>query len=143
MAAQKFKLGNTPKNFKSNVEIVMIDGTVGEIEFSFIYRTRSQLAAMIDAEIAKNAAAAKEAEAKAGKKPAKDAPAEPAKTIVEMFAESAKGGAEHILKIADGWDLDVPFSEAALIQLDDENAGALAAIAGHYHRAVTESRAKN
>ncbi|MDC8756262.1 phage tail assembly chaperone [Janthinobacterium fluminis] len=128
---QKLKLGSTPKSFLKSVEIVMLDGSVETIEISYQYRTRSQFAALVDARIASAAAPA-----------VADSPA-PEKTVAEWFRLADEGAVEFVLKIADGWDLEDPFIEKSLLQLEDENPGALAAIATAYRQAVAEVRTKN
>ena len=133
MATQKVKLGNVPKNFKKPVEIVTLDGSVAAIEISYIYRTRSQFAALVDEGIADGVA-----------KSVTD-PAEPVaeRTTADWYRRVDEGGVDLVLKVADGWDLDNPFNEKSLLQLEDENPGSLQAIATIYRQAVAEARVKN
>lgn len=131
MTTPKVKLGNAPKTFKKPVSIVLLSGLLADIEMSFIYRTRSEFAALVDEKIAADSAAAES-----------ESPA-PAKTVADWFKEVDEGGAKFVLKIADGWDLDDPFNEKSLLQLEDENPGALAAIAAKYRQSVAETRVKN
>jgi hypothetical protein len=144
----KVKLGNAPKNFKKVVEIVLLSGVIGEIEMSFIYRTRKQFAELVDERMAA-AAEVEKAEAEkqneleaAGAAGAVPAVAKP-KTVLDWFNEADEGNAAYVLKIADGWDLDDPFTEKSLLQLENENPGALNAIATVYRTAVAEARTKN
>lgn len=143
---QKVKLGNTPKNFTKTVDVVLLNGTVAGIDISYIYRTRAQFAELFDQRIAKEAELAEQAkldEADAGSADA-DAVAGAAnkKTMVEWFKIADADNAKYILEIADGWDLDEPFTEQSLLQLEDENPGALASIAAIYSKAVAEVRTK-
>ena len=134
MTTQKVKLGNAPKNFKKPVSIVLLSGLLADIEMSFIYRTRSEFAALVDEKIAADMAADTAADSQTSV---------PAKTVADWFKEVDEGGAKFVLKIADGWDLDDPFNEKSLLQLEDENPGALTAIAAKYRQSVAEARVKN
>jgi hypothetical protein len=136
MATPKVKLGNAPKSFKKPVAIVLLSGVTADIEMNFIYRTRSEFAALVDEKIASDIAAEN---AVLGESES----AAPAKTVADWFKEADQGGAKFVLKIADGWDLDDPFNEKSLLQLEDENPGALAAIAAKYRQSVAETRVKN
>ena len=44
----KIKLGNAPENFKRTVTFPLLDGTEGQIECVFKYRTRTQFGALVD-----------------------------------------------------------------------------------------------
>ncbi len=136
MSTAKVKLGNAPKSFKKPVSIVLLSGLLADIEMSFMYRTRSEFAALVDEKIAADAAVD-------GQLATADQPSAPAKTVADWFKEVDEGGAKFVLKIADGWDLDDPFNEKSLLQLEDENPGALAAIAAKYRQSVAEARVKN
>ncbi len=138
---KKLKLGDNPKNFTKTVDIVLLDGGTAPLKVSFIYRTRKQFAAMVDANIAKA-----EADAKAAVEAAEQATDEAAPkrlTIAESYAAVDKARVDHVLQIADGWDLDDPFNEQSLLQFEDENPGALHAISTAYAQSVAEARAKN
>lgn len=147
MANKKVKLGGKPKNFKKTVEIVLENGEPADIEISFIYRTRKEYAALLDEKIA--AAKAESAAAEAARKAAADAagegvePEDQTKSVVDLFDEVDKAAAQFVLKIANGWDLDDPFTEASLLQLEGENPGSLQAITIAYARVVAEARVKN
>lgn len=127
--ANKVTLGNKPKTFEKAVGIVLLDGSIADIEVKFIYRTRSEFAALFDPKSDEPAAA-----------PAAGAPQ---KTVADYFMEQDKSNAEFVMKIAEGWDLDDKFGEPALLQLEDEYPGALAAIALTYRQSVGEARVKN
>jgi hypothetical protein len=138
---KKLRLGDNPKNFKKTIAIVQLDGGTAPLDVSYIYRTRSQFAALVDANIAKA-----EAEAKAVAEAAQngtDAAQGDRMTIAQSYAAVDKARAEHVLQIADGWDLDDDFTLENLLQFEDEYPGALHAISIAYAQAVAEARAKN
>lgn len=136
MAQPKVKLGNAPKTFIKAVAIVLLSGEVANIDVTFKYRTRAQFAALVD-EHAASAASDSTPIDGVGEPLAK------VKTVAEWFQEADEASAEFVLKIAEGWDLDDPFNEKSLLQLEDENPGALGAIATMYRQSVAEARAKN
>lgn len=136
---KKLKLGGNPKTFTKTIDIVLLDGSTAPLKVTYTYRTRSQFAALIDQNIA-----AAEADAEAAKKLEPETAAESQRvTIAENFATLDKARAQHVLKIAEGWDLDDEFTEENLLQFEDEYPGALGAIAAAYAQAVAEARAKN
>ena len=136
---KKLKLGGNPKTFKKSIDIVLLEGGVAALLVTFTYRTRSQVAALVDEGIAKA-----EADAKAAKDQETEPAGEPRRvTIADNFATADKARVQHVLKIAEGWDLDDDFTEANLLQFEDENPGALAAISAAYAQSVAEARVKN
>ena len=138
---KKLKLGDNPKSFKKTIQIVLLEGGTAPLEISYIYRTRSQFAALVDANIAKAEADAKAA-AEGAETNADDA-APKRLTIAQSYAMVDKARADHVLKIADGWDLGDEFNAESLLQFEDEYPGALDAISIAYVQAVAEARAKN
>ncbi len=138
---KKLKLGDNPKNFKKSIAIVLLDGGTAPLEVSFIYRTRRQFAELVDANIAKAEADAKAAVEAADQ--AQDGAAPKRLTIAESYAAVDKARVDHVLQIADGWDLADEFNEKSLLQFEDEFPGALHAISTAYAQAVAEARAKN
>jgi len=138
---KKLKLGDNPKNFTKTVDIVLLEGGTAPLKVSFIYRTRKQFAELVDANIAKA-----EAEAKAAIEAAEhgaDGESPKRMTISESYAAVDKARADHVLQIADGWDLGDEFNAESLLQFEDEYPGALHAISITYAQAVAEARAKN
>lgn len=129
----KIKLGNTPKTFVRTIEIVNINGGTDAINITYKYRTRLQYAELVDQQIA---AAKTLAESTA---PDDAAP----KTVVERVSADDAAGADAVLQIAEGWDLDDEFNAANLAQLEDENPGALYAITLAYRAALLDARVKN
>lgn len=139
----KFKFGTAPKNFSRAVPIQTIDGEA-EIEFSFIYRTRADFAALVDENMRlATEKALTEESAKSKAKRAKVDGEPGITTVAQSYAEVDKYSAEFILKIADGWDLDDPFNIESLLRLENENPGSMSAIGTTYRQAVAEARTKN
>ena len=93
MANDKIKMGVKPKSFEKAVGIVLLDGSVADIMVNFIYRTRSEFAALF------NEVAAAAAATAADPKAAEAAP----KTVADYFKQQDESGVEFVLKIADGW----------------------------------------
>lgn len=136
---KKLKLGGNPKTFKKTIDVVLLEGGTSPLEITFKYRTRSAFAALVDENIAKAEA---QAEAAQGKEVDPDGKSERI-TVAENFATVDKARAQHVLNIAEGWDLEDAFTEANLLQFEDENPGTLTAIAAVYAQAVAEARVKN
>lgn len=134
----KIKLGNTPKTFKRTIDIINVHGATNQLEIIYKYRTRQQFADLIDEQIDKAEREAEKAkdDLQNGIEPAK-------KSVAEILAEQDKAGAEAVLKIAEGWDLDDEFTVENLIRLEDENPGSLFSITNVYRAAVSEARTKN
>jgi hypothetical protein len=146
MAAKaKFSFTDTPKFFNKAVQIVMLDGTTAPIDFKFIYRTRSQFAELIDANVAaaKKQQADAEAAAQAENKQQTEVDKFPERSIAKWFAEADAHDVAYVLKIVDSWDLDQPLDVAALERLEDEYPGSLVSIANVYRQSVAEARTKN
>lgn len=130
----KIVLGQRPKSFKRRVTVPMLDGTVGEITVSFVYRTHSEWAAFVD-ELRTGAKIT--ASVPAGDETAID-------RIVQAAVEATRDNhADYLLKIIDGWDLDEAFSRPAVVQLCDELPGVALALINQYREAITEGRTGN
>jgi hypothetical protein len=143
----KIQLGKTPTHFKKKVPIVLVTGAVAEIEFNFVYRTRKQFAELIDEKLAQDLEYAAQADRDAAAAEAL-ARTDQENTVVrravaDWYAEADKSAAQFVLKIANGWDLDDPFTEETLVQLQNEHPGALEAVTAIYRGAVGEARVKN
>lgn len=149
----KIVLGKRPKNFKHSVKVQMLDGTEGVIEISYIYRTRKEFGEHVDSwhkeredlaslemeEILKN----REVEIENAKKEGVDPPKFDLLSQAMLQTKSIEASADYIMTIADGWDLDAPFSKESLEQLADEIPAASAAISSAYRSACTEGRLGN
>jgi hypothetical protein len=156
----KITLGKRPANFKLSVDIPVPGGEPDALEFTFKYRTRTELAQMTDDQstasraridalvdrIKTPIAAAAEAPAKKGRKPAAAEPVvEPPKppTEAEFAMAINEGHADYILSAAEGWELADAFDRENVLQLVDRFPGAAAAIADAYNRALKEGRLGN
>lgn len=130
----KIKLGTKPKNFKHTVTFPMLDGSVGQIEVTYKYRTRTEFGALVD-EMAK--AARESAEA------AQKSLADDGISLEAIEQQGAAMNARYLMKVVEGWNLDEPFSEETAQQLADELPAAVAAIVDGYRTAITEGRLGN
>ena len=134
----KITLGKKPKNFKKTISVQMLDGTTGTVECVFKYRTKKEYGEFIDgiteaaraAEKAKETPKAEDAEAKHF-------------SLSEYLDNSVDAGADYILQILEGWNLDVELSKQSLEDLGNEFPGATAAIIDTYRTAVLEGRLGN
>ena len=126
----KVKLGARPKNFKRNVEFDMLDGTKGNIECVYKYRTRSEFGAFVDEMVDKAN------------------PANPDETpkqfsMTELMEKTKDTNADYLLKVLDGWNLDEELSRESLQQLADEVPAAVGAMMETYRAAILQGRLGN
>lgn len=133
----KITLGKRPKNFKKTISVQMLDGTTGTVECVFKYRTKKEYGEFIDGITEAARATEKASEAKAD-----DAEVKPF-SLADYLAKSVDAGADYILQILEGWNLDVELSKQSVEELGDEYPGAAAAIIETYRIAVTEGRLGN
>lgn len=130
----KIILGARPKNFKRTLTVQLPEGGEGTIELSYKYRTRREFGAFIDEVLARANVTP----------PAADAPDEAIRaTVADAMAKTVEANADYILAVADGWNLDQPFTRDAVEQLCNELPGAAAQIMGDYRAAITEGRLGN
>ena len=127
----KITLGARPENFRKVVKFPMLDGTEGSIEVTYRYRTRKEFGAFIDSLM------------DAAKVSAPADGDEPAFSMAALMERTAGSNADYILQVAEGWNLDVEFTPAAVQQLSDEVPAAAIAIMEAYRIAITEGRVKN
>ena len=120
----KIKLGSRPASFSKVVKFPMLDGTEGAIKVDFKYRTRSEFGKFVDEAVEANA----EPDAVVGN---------PKSYLFAIV------GAEYILKIANGWDLDDEFNLDNALKLCDELPAAATAIMQTYRAAIVEGRLGN
>lgn len=149
----KITLGNRPRTFKKEVTFPMLDGSEGSIEITFKYRTRKEYGAFVDdwqkqrEERSRVEVQAKlqqhEAAAAAATEAGQEAPALNLITQAELQAMAVDASADYIMAIAEGWDVDAPFSVETIQQLCDETPSAGAAISTAYRVALTEARLGN
>jgi hypothetical protein len=125
----KVKLGQKPKTFKRAVSFPMLDGTTGQIEMTFRYRTRSEFGAFIDQMLAQ-----------AGRQKAVNVDEF---SMHELMAKTAGANADYVMAVAEGWDLEDEFCSANVEQLSDEVPAAVLSIMDAYKSAITEGRLGN
>lgn len=128
----KIVLGSRPKNFKAIVSIPMLEGGEGSIEMSFVYRTRTEFGKMIDSLMDD-----------AGVAPTGAGDDEQKFSLADALEKTKDTNADYIMKVADGWNLDIEFSRRAVAQLCDELPAAAMAIMNTYRSAITEGRLGN
>jgi hypothetical protein len=129
----RIKLGARPKTFESTVTVPMPEGGTASVRMQYRYRTRTEFGAFVD-----------ELVAAAGTAPPASQQDEDVRFSLLQALESTRDtNADYILKIAEGWDLDVDFNRASLVQLCDELPGAALAIIERYRLATTEGRLGN
>lgn len=128
----KIKLGNRPKNFKRTIKVDLPEGGTGEVEISYIYRTRTEFGQFIDAMMED-----------AGVKQVSQSDEDQKFSLEEALAKTRDTNADYILKVADGWNIDAEFSRANVAQLCDELPGVAVEIMNTYRAAVTEGRLGN
>lgn len=128
----KISLGNRPKSFKRIIKVPMLEGGEGTIEVSFIYRTRTEFGAFVDA-LLKSAQVV----------PASASDEDVAFSLAQALERTRDTNADYILQIVDGWNLDEAFTRAAVVQLCDELPGAAQALINEYRAAITEGRLGN
>lgn len=139
----KIVLGKTPKNFTHTVTIQLVDGTKGEVECKFKFRTRRQFGEFVDRvnREAREAGKAEAAKITADVQPTAEVDAE-AEVKPFSLADHVNGvlvnNSKYMLQILDGWNLDVPLTVESLEQLGDEIPGATAAIINIYRTVISE-----
>jgi hypothetical protein len=128
----KIKLGARPETFTHTVKFPMLEGGEGSIERVYVYRTRTEFGTFID-EIMNAAKVA----------PDTDENGEVVFSMEKLMAKTAGSNADYILKVAKGWNLDVPFNRENVQQMCDELPGGATAIMEFYRSAVSEGRRGN
>ena len=133
----KIILGKRPETFERTVTFPMLDGTTGQIDITYRYRTKKEWAKLQDdTQAARLADAAKRAE---------EASAETAApTLLEdVVARGCEADADYLSKIVSDWSLEYPADTASFEQLCNELPAAAAAIVNDYRAAVFEGRLGN
>jgi hypothetical protein len=129
----RIKLGARPKTFEHTVTVPMPEGGTASVRMQYKYRTRTEFGAFVD-----------ELVAAAGTPPPASQQEDDVSFSLRQALEATRDtNADYILKIAEGWDLDVEFDRASLVQLCDELPGAALAIIERYRGAITEGRLGN
>lgn len=127
--AIKIKLGTRPKSFPRTVVFPMLEGPDGQIEMSFKYRTREEFGTFVDALVEAAGITA--------------TPGDEKFSMAKMLGKTSAANADYVLQIADGWNLDEPFTREAIEQLGNEIPAAVLAIMEDYRSAITEGRKGN
>lgn len=128
----KIILGKRPKSFKKTVKFPMLEGGEGSVEVSYVYRTRTDFGAFIDGLMDD-----------AGVKPASQSEEDVKFSLEAALDKTKETNADYIMKVVDGWNLDVDFSRDNVAQLCDELPGAALEIMNSYRTAITEGRLGN
>jgi hypothetical protein len=144
-----------PGPFKKVVDIPTADG-IAQVEFTFKYRKRTELAALQDSIIEDARKAAAEAQAKADAEAkaqaaapatesaaAESKPPAPINHHTTFTAHLIRNGAQYIVDVADGWDLAEGLALETAQEFVDLYAGAIPAIAQAYNSALTDARLGN
>jgi hypothetical protein len=138
----KIALGQRPETFQHTVNFPMLDGKQGSIEVAYIYRTRTQFGEFAD-EIRSQVKAQYEADLDRIKAVAAKGEHVPELTQAEIISREGATNVDYVMRCVKGWNLDVPFDRAAVVQLADEVPAAVTAIIAAYRDAVTEGRLGN
>jgi hypothetical protein len=125
----KIILGQTPKSFKRNVTVDMLDGTKGSIECLFKYRTRIEFGKFLDGIFSE-----------AGVKPTDT---DEKVVIADVMEKTRDTNSDYLIQVLDGWNLDDELNKPNLQQLCDEFPGVANSIMETYRVAVTEGRLGN
>lgn len=128
----KIVLGKRPKNFRKVITIDLPEGGQGSVEMSYLYRTRIEFGEFVDALF--DAAKVK---------PASQAEEDVRFSLKESLEKTVDQNADYILKIADGWNLDVDFTRENIVQLCSELPAGAFQIIDQYRAACTEGRLGN
>lgn len=124
------KLGNRPKNFTAPVKFKLLDGTDAAIDVTFKYRTRTEFGAFLDEIYAENNV--------------KPAETDDQQNLLERaYQAGVENHAKQIMRAAESWNLDEPFSLDNVAALCDEFPSAAMSIMETYRVAVTEGRLGN
>lgn len=146
--ATKIVLGKRPESFKKEVKATMLDGSTGCMEVDYIYRSRTELAELIDKMQAKlrDEANVEIERFKAAVEKAKQS-GEPIPELLDTQSEIVKRqsavAVEFILKIVKGWNLDAEFDKDAVAELVDTLPAMADAIKDDYRAAINEGRLGN
>ena len=128
----KIILGKRPQNFKRTITVDLLEGGKGSVEVSYLYRTRSEFGKFVD-----------DLMDAAGMTLSDQTEEEVKFSLEQALKKTLETNADDIMTIADGWNLDVEFSRAAVAQLCDELPGAALQIIDQYRTAITEGRLGN
>lgn len=124
------KLGSRPKSFAVPVKFKLLDGTDAAIDVTFKYRTRTEFGAFLDEIYAENNV--------------KPAETDDQQNLLERaYQAGVENHAKQIMRAAESWNLDEPFTLDSVSALCDEFPSAALAIMETYRVAITEGRLGN
>ncbi len=138
----KLILGTRPKDFPREVKFTMLDGSIGSVTPTFQYRTRKEYGEFADAVQAASKAQS-DADIAAIEKAAKESAEIPEFSQSQAMARATAMNVDYIMDCIKGWNLDAPFSRAAVEQLADEVPAAIDAIVTTYREAIVNGRLGN
>ncbi|MFK3741443.1 phage tail assembly chaperone [Massilia sp. TN1-12] len=140
--AQKIKLGSRPKTFARTVTFPMLEGGEGSIALHYKYRTRKEMAELID-ELQAASHAQAEIDAAALKAKADKGESIDSLKQIDFIDRELSLKVDYVLQIVDSWSLDEKLERASVEQLADELPAALGAIVEDYRKAINEGRLGN
>lgn len=121
--ATKIKLGSRPKNFTAPVKFKLLDGSEGVINVTYKYRTRKEFGAFLDEIYSENGVQ-------------KPSDSEGTANLLERAYDAGNEKiADQIVRAAEGWDLDEPFTAENVQELVNEIPAAAGAIMATYEKA--------
>jgi len=128
--ASKIMLGQRPESFKQTVTFPAHDGSQASIEVEYIYRTRTELGKWEQANQALQSEVVK-------------AIADDEEFWSKLSERSVSAGAEQLMQVIKGWNLDEPFNLVNAQALCDAYPNATSAIFQRYRQAINEGRLGN
>lgn len=146
--ATKIVLGKRPESFKKTVTAIMLTGSAGCMEVDYKYRTRTELAELIDELQAKlkdeaNVEIERFKNAVEKAKQSGEPIPEFATTQLEIVKRQSAVSTDYILKIVKGWNLDADFDKEGVAELVDTLPAMAEAIKDDYRAAINEGRLGN
>ncbi len=138
----KVKLGARPKNFKREIKVPMLDGSIGSLELVFKYRTRKEFGLFAD-ETQASIKASLDKEIEAVKNAAEAGGELPDFKQSDSIARQDEFNVDYIMASVEGWNLDIPFDREAVEQMAVELPAAITEIIKTYRDAILEGRLGN
>jgi len=131
----KIVLGQPPKSFDRTVKFLQVNGQPGQFNVKYKYRTRDEFGQFIDT-IRDDIMAEMKASLDRIEELSASGQDIPDVKESESLARQDAANVRYIMGSVDSWDLDVPFSEAAVAQLANEVPAAVVAVLAGYRAAV-------
>lgn len=138
----KIILGQRPKSFPRTINFKQVDGSPGSMEVTYKYRTRTEFGDFAD-EIRAEIDTKATAEMDHLKELVGKGESIPELTQKEMLRRETETNVGYIMGCVEGWNLDVEFDRAAVLQLADEVPAAIPEIIGAYRDAIVDGRLGN